>query len=319
MAVLGVKDPLPITRATSADRPTVLDGDADGVMDASAVGLLDPKRVLLFSGSYAKDPKALREQVARDATLVVTDTNRKRSHRWTGARDNSGHTEQVDEKPLKVDQRDARLELFPGSGTDQQTVAEQRGVKVVEASDYGLAGLAPQPGFRAVRAVDGDPKTAWEVGGDLKDVEGQSIRIVAEHPITTDHVNLLQPIRGPRGRWIDTATLTFDGKDPVQVKLDRAVARRVGGRPDDHVPEAHVHDVPAADRRRAPEAELAVEDLGEAGRLGALERLVRRPRRRSGSVTTHRARRISPSTSTSACPPTCSARSARPRSTIPWC
>jgi hypothetical protein len=220
VAVLGVKDPLPITRATSGGRPIVLDGDADGVMDASAVGLLDAKRILLFSGSYAKAPKALREEVGRNATLVVTDTNRKRSHRWTGARDNSGHTEQVDEKPLKVDQRDARLELFPGSGTDQQTVAEQRGVKVVEASDYGLAGLAPQPGFRAVRAVDGDPKTAWEVGGDLKDVEGQSIRIVAEHPITTDHVNLLQPIRGPRGRWVDTATLTFDGKDPVQVKLD---------------------------------------------------------------------------------------------------
>ena len=219
VAVLGVKQPLAITRTTSADKPLVLAGDADGVMDASAVGLLDPKRILLFSGSYAKDPSALRKQVGRDATLVVTDSNRKRSHRWTGARDNSGATEQVDEKPLKVDQRDARLELFPGSGTAQQTVAEQRGVKVVEASDYGLAGLAPQPGFRAVRAVDGDPQTAWEVGGNLNDVEGQSIRIVADHPITTDHVNLLQPIRGPRGRWVDTATLTFDGKDPVRVQL----------------------------------------------------------------------------------------------------
>lgn len=221
VAVLRVKKPLAITRTTSADKPIVLAGDADGVMDASAVGLLDPNRILLFSGSYAKNPGGLAKQVARDATLVVTDTNRKRSHRWTGARDNSGHTEQVDEKPLKLDQRDARLELFPGSGTAQQTVAEQRGVKVVEASDYGLAGLAPQPGFRAVRAADGDPRTAWEVGGNLGDVEGQSIRIVADAPITTDHVNLLQPIRGPRGRWVDTATLSFDGGHPVKIRLGR--------------------------------------------------------------------------------------------------
>ncbi len=55
--------------------------------------------------------------------------------------------------------------------------------------------------------------------GRLGDVEGQSIRIVADHPITTDHVNLLQPITGGRGRWVDTATLTFDGKDPVHVAL----------------------------------------------------------------------------------------------------
>ncbi len=165
VAVLGVKHPLAITRTTSADKPLVLAGDADGVMDASAVGLLDPKQILLFSASYAKDPAALRKEVGRGATLVVTDSNRKRSHRWTGVRDNSGPTEQIDEKPLKVDQRDSRLDLFPGSGTAQQTVAEQRGVKVVEASAYGLAGVSPMPGLRAVRAVDGDPNTAWEVRG----------------------------------------------------------------------------------------------------------------------------------------------------------
>jgi hypothetical protein len=67
--------------------------------------------------------------------------------------------------------------------------------------------------------MDGDPTTAWRVDAFANDI-GEKLRIRLDHPITTDHVNLLQPINGPRNRWITEATLTFDGKQPMKVALD---------------------------------------------------------------------------------------------------
>ncbi|HZJ25705.1 MAG TPA: alpha-(1-_3)-arabinofuranosyltransferase family protein, partial [Acidimicrobiia bacterium] len=219
VAIFGVEDAQRILRATSIEGPVIVAGDADGLVDAAGAAVLDPDRVVLFSGSYASEPAKLREQIDRDATLVLTDTNRRRSHRWTGAHDNSGHTEQVGESALREDARDARLEVLPDATDAAFTVADQRGVHEVTATSYGFDGLTPQPGFRAVRALDGDPLTAWEVGGTRQNLPGERIRVVLDEPITTDQVNLLQPIQGPRGRWIEQATLTFDGRDPVHVDL----------------------------------------------------------------------------------------------------
>lgn len=219
VAIFGVEDPQTIIRATPTQAPLVLAGDADGVVDVAAVGLLRTDQVVLFSGSFAAEPEVLRAQLDHGATLVVTDTNRKRSHRWTGSRDSSGYTEQPDEEPLREDPRDARLDIFPDASLTAFTVADQRGISEVVASGYGVSGLSPQPGFRPALAIDGDPETAWEVGGKPDAVEGESIRVVLDEPITTDHVNLVQPIRGPRGRWIQEATITFDGKDPERIRL----------------------------------------------------------------------------------------------------
>ena len=52
------------------------------------------------------------------------------------------------------------------------------------------------PEMRGSRALDGDLDTAWEVG-DHGSVIGERIRIDLDHPITTDHVNLVQPLVGP--------------------------------------------------------------------------------------------------------------------------
>ena len=40
-----------------------------------------------------------------------------------------------------------------------------------------------------------------------------------DHPLSANHVNLVQPLYGPRNRWITRATLRFDGGRPVTVKL----------------------------------------------------------------------------------------------------
>jgi arabinofuranan 3-O-arabinosyltransferase len=133
VAVLPVQDTLPIIRATSADRPLVVDGDGEGLVDVAATGLVDNGHAVFYSGSFANDPAALRARLGDDATLVVTDTNRKRARRWSTVRDNYGYTEQAGEKPLVQDPSDARLDVFPDASDDAYTVTEQRGVKSVQA------------------------------------------------------------------------------------------------------------------------------------------------------------------------------------------
>ena len=74
------------------------------------------------------------------------------------------------------------------------------------------------PEIRGSRALDGNVDTAWEVG-DHGPVIGEMIRIDLDHSTTTDQVNLVQPLVGPRDRYITKATLKFDGNDPVTVDL----------------------------------------------------------------------------------------------------
>lgn len=219
VAVLGVKNAQKIVRATPVARPLIVSGNGEGLVDVASTGLLDSKQIVFYSGSFAQDPKGLRARLDDDATLVVTDSNRRRGLRWTGARDTPGYTEQAGEKPLVKDLRDARLDLFPGATDSARTVAILNGVKSVQASGYGTPGLSYPPEFRASRVLDGDPKTSWQVGGLPKELPGNRLRIVLDHPITTNQVNLLQPITGNRGRYITQVTMRFDGGDPVTAQL----------------------------------------------------------------------------------------------------
>ena len=65
----------------------------------------------------------------------------------------------------------------------------------VSTSHYGDPGFY-QPEVRGARAFDGDVDTAWEVGAHTK-VIGEQLRLDLDQPITTDHVNLVQPQVGP--------------------------------------------------------------------------------------------------------------------------
>ncbi len=217
VAVFGVDDPLPIVRGKSGDDAIVIAGDGEGLVNAASVGLIDPEQLILYSASYA-EPEELRDAVGDDSVLIVTDSNRRRARRWSTVRDNTGYTEQADEDPLVDDPADARLEVFPDAGDDAFTVTEQRGVKRVQASDYGNP-VAYNPEDRAARAIDGDLYTAWKVGA-FSAVDGERIEVELEDAITTDRVNLVQPRFGPRERYITEATLRFDGGDAIEVDLD---------------------------------------------------------------------------------------------------
>jgi arabinofuranan 3-O-arabinosyltransferase len=215
MGVFGVQNPTPIVRAERADSPLVVAGDGEGLVDASAAGLLGGAGVIRYAGSM--NPAQISASLGQSADLLVTDSNRKRAERWGTVRENYGYTERADEKPLEKDPTDARLPVFPNETTADQTVAEQRGVAGVEASDYGNP-VAYAPADRPDNAFDGDVTSAWRVGA-FADVRGQRIQVRLQHPVTTNSLTLVQPVTGPRNRYITGATVSFDGGKAVPITL----------------------------------------------------------------------------------------------------
>src|SRR5262249_53897184 len=149
---------------------------------------------------------------------------------WGSVRENVGYTERAGEKPLVADPTDNRLAVFPHSTDDAATVTEQRGVAAVDATAYGNP-VTFTPEDRAANALDGDPKPAWRVGA-FSPVEGEKLRVQLQTPVTTDHITLLQPITGPRNRWMTKVRLTFDGKDSQDVTLDDSSRAAPGQRID---------------------------------------------------------------------------------------
>jgi hypothetical protein len=125
------------------------------------------------------------------------------------------------------DGRDARLPLFPASAGDaSRTVAEQLGVKSVQASSYGNS-ITYAPENRPDQAMDGNLRTTWSVAA-FDNAVGQYLQINLEHPLTTDHVDLVQPLYGPRNRWITGVILRFDGGQPLTERLGNS-SRTPGG------------------------------------------------------------------------------------------
>jgi hypothetical protein len=220
VSVFPVADAPAIVRSASADSPVVVAGDGEGLVDLAGLGGLDPRDVVLYSASFAADLPALRRAIAQNGSvLVVTDSNRKRGRRWGAIKNVEGPTERVGEQALRTDEGDARLDVFPGAGPDAQTVVKSPHVKVSTTAIGNVITYWPE--MRGTRALDGNVDTAWQVG-DHASVIGEKIRIDVDRPITTDRVNLVQPLVGPRARYITKATLTFDGKDPVEVDLHDA-------------------------------------------------------------------------------------------------
>jgi hypothetical protein len=218
VTVFPVSGSRPILRTEGVTTPVLIDGDGAGLIAAAGAGLLDGQATVFYSPSFTS-PSALQHQLAQGADLVVTDTNRRQAQQYGTVGDNVGYTEMAGEKQPVPDGRDARLPLFPASaGDSSKTVALQLGVKSVQASSYGNS-ITYAPENRPDQAMDGNLRTTWSVAA-FDNAVGQYVRINLEHPLTTDHVNLVQPLYGPRNRWITRVTLTFDGGHSTAVTLD---------------------------------------------------------------------------------------------------
>ena len=219
VVVMKIDKPWPIVRSVPADaQHVVVDGDGEGVVDAAATGALAANGMVLSAPAFTKDPTALRRDAGPNAILVLTDQNRRRGRRWSTVLDNVGYTEYAGEQPLVPDVSDARLPVFPGAGDDASTVVVQQGVSRVQATAYGNP-ISFTPENRAAFAFDGNIETGWSVGAFDK-VVGQRIEVVTSTPVTTDHVNLVQTLHGPRDRYITKVRLRFDGSQSLDVGLD---------------------------------------------------------------------------------------------------
>jgi arabinofuranan 3-O-arabinosyltransferase len=221
VAIFAVQDPLPIVRTQGADAPVVVAGDGEGLVDLASAGLLDARRPILYAAAYATRPAGLRALPA-DAVLVLTDSNRRRAQR-EGLSNAYGYTEAAGEQPLVADPSDQRLEVFPGESDASRTVEDIGGVQSVVATSYGSS-FGYTPAERPAAAFDGNPNTAWILGG----LSDQRLVLRLTHPITTDHMTFVQPSGDERSPYISAISLRFDGGAPVRRSLTRSSQHPAG-------------------------------------------------------------------------------------------
>ncbi len=206
--LVKVQDPVAMVRASSY--VVVLAGSGDGVVDASAAGLLHGDEAIL----YAADLRST-DRLADASLVIVTDSNRDRAHQWRGTQDVVGFTETGGPATdvLQPDTADQRLPVFPDQTTKDQTTASVEGLDV-RATSYGEP-FAYRPEDRPAMAVDGDPGTAWLVG-DRADPVGQSLEVSGD--VTS--LRLLQSQQPGASRMISSVRLDFDGGASRIVDLD---------------------------------------------------------------------------------------------------
>ena len=225
LEVLAVSNPRPIVRAEPTRSPVVLDGDGEGLVAAAGTGLLAGNPTVLYAGTLDQHPGQLAAALRQGATVVVTDTNRRRAFRWDTIVDEAGQT-LTPTQPQQTDAANSPVALFPGAPITSFTTASYLGVRAVTASAYGDT-VTYLPEDRPSQAIDGNLDTAWEVGAFGQPV-GQWWQVQFDRPTTTGAVNLVQPLTGAKNRWITRATLTFDGKHPLTVRLGPASRTALG-------------------------------------------------------------------------------------------
>ncbi len=216
LAVVPVKDAPRIVKTTAASHPVLLAGDGSGLVNASGAGLLTGHELVRYTGSMADDPAALRGQLP-GASLILTDTNRRRGQRWGTIQDTFGETEMPGQVPLVDDPSNKRIDVFDDAGADDgdaaRTVTLQEGGVIAEASSYGNP-VTFTPDSRAVYAVDAfggedNLNSAWTTAA-FGPVKGERLKLTFPDGLTSGSINLLQPQIGRPNRWITKIELTLD-------------------------------------------------------------------------------------------------------------
>jgi hypothetical protein len=226
VAVLAVPGARPIERTETPKSPLVVEGDGQGLLEAAAAGLLASKPTIFYAGTFDHDKAGLTQQLTNGAVLVLTDTNQKQLDTWGSVIDNYGYVEQANETPLGSQPGEEALPIFPGAGSNTQTVALVTGVASVRATAYGNP-VTDTPESQPLNAVDGNPDTAWTEGAFQPAID-QSIQVKLLHSVTTNHITLLQPPTGPKSRSITHITVTFNGGSPVAATLGAASLKGAG-------------------------------------------------------------------------------------------
>lgn len=232
VAVFAVDDTRPLVHAASLDRALVVAGSGEGLVDAAAAGLLVDPSLVVYSASLTDRPDLRTELLDRGADLLVTDSNRRRAERWRTLHDNSGYTEAAGETADADDPSDARLPVFPDGTDDERSVAVTTGARAT-ASAYGNP-ITYVPATRPQLAIDGDPRTAWEVGA-FADPRGERLVIELDEARTLEQI-VLTPADTPGRRiarlrveadGVEVATVDLTGPVPHEVSLPGTDVRRL--------------------------------------------------------------------------------------------
>lgn len=229
VAVLGVPDGgrAPLS-AVPVGGGVVVDGDGEGIVAAAAAGLLeDLTGVLLLGADVARDDGGFDDVIDGDTRLVLTDTNRKRAHRWYTLRENVGATEPADGHAVLDDDADERLSIAGEHVAGSQSVAQWRGVARVWATTYGEpASLLPEE--RPANAFDGDLRTAWR-SERTDDGTPRILGLDAGRPVGADHLVLVPPRDRIATVFTTRARITLDGDRTIDVSVTPEEARRPDG------------------------------------------------------------------------------------------
>jgi len=209
--VMSVANPRSVVRGESSTGAVIVDGDGEGVNAAAGLGLLDTRAPVLYAATLDTHPGTLAAADRGGATLVVTDTNRKRSFGYEALSQTGPTLGAAAPQPVN------NLDIFgkkvtPGS----QTTSSITGVQSVSA-------LPTKASNAPVMAIDGLPDTAWETTpGALP--HGDWWQVTLNQPITTNHITIVQAQPGDYqyDRWITKVQLTFDGQPGEHVKLGPA-------------------------------------------------------------------------------------------------
>lgn len=223
LMVYPVDNPRPIYRTESTLNPVILDGSADGLIEASGANLLANNPTIFYYGSLAKksESKILQLLLSEHPQLILTDSNAKEAHRWGGSILNTtGEIETASQRFNPADYGNQPLILFPTKNGSSETVTIYEGIKQVEASAYGNQ-VNYMVGQRPYLAIDGNPSTAWEFSLQAYSPP-QWWQVTFLTPITIGKIALSQDLPDQSQVYITKVTLTFDGKNPITFKLNRS-------------------------------------------------------------------------------------------------
>lgn len=170
----------------------VLLGDGKGLVDAATAGAARGHSIVL-AGHVPQS--GLARTVARSRGIIVTDTNTEHAQQWRTSVGTSGFDEDREGflRNFFEDPSDIRMRTFPANRAADKTWFEQSGPVRARVSSYGPP-LAYRPEHRAYAAIDGDPRTAWEVSHGERP-SAPVIQLLTQTPV--ERVAFLQPQDSP--------------------------------------------------------------------------------------------------------------------------
>ena len=199
----------------AASRVVVLAGSGDGVVDASAAGLLHGDEAILYAADLETGNRDTGVQLDDADQVIITDSNRDRARQWRGTQDVVGFTETGGPQSdlLVADTADQRLPVFADQSAVHQTTAAVDGIedsrerirRTIRLSSRGPTG-------------DGGRRGSGHRMGGGRQV--QSDRATARGDGRHRQPALLQSQQSGASRMISAVLLDFDNGPSQVVDLD---------------------------------------------------------------------------------------------------